>query len=418
MTLILPNLRVRAFLCVRIIGCISLFSLANSASSAALSLTEATTRMLAQHPELHQYAAQSKALATDTELARQSAPFSLGLETSEIGGTGEYKGVSSAETTLSVSSLFETGGKRERRVRLSATKLELANLEREAATRTLISQLTQAYITSLATQELCRLAEDTVALSQEALRLVQERVQKAASPSAEASRANVALIQATFALSNCEAERDNNLQSLAMAMGQAEVDFKLLQGDLFAWQPLPNLPELQRQLAESPLLQTYAKQRAVQSSELENLLAQGKADVQWRLGVTHFAASDDAALGVGVELPLLSSRRNRPRIAAAHAQNERIEAQETQAKQQLLATLYQSFQQHTQSVLMAQRLQQEVIPLLTQAHQQAQSAYQQGRYSYSEWIAARQELLSAQAQAIEAAKTAWLNQAIIKQLTE
>src|SRR5690625_6360629 len=84
MTLILPNLRVRAFLCVRIIGCISLFSLANSASSAALSLTEATTRMLAQHPELHQYAAQSKALATDTELARQSAPFSLGLETSEI----------------------------------------------------------------------------------------------------------------------------------------------------------------------------------------------------------------------------------------------------------------------------------------------------------------------------------------------
>src|SRR5699024_12136609 len=104
--------------------------------------------------------------------------------------------------------------------------------------------------------------------------------------------------------------------------------------------------------------------------------------------------------------------------AAAPAHNERLEDPQRQAKRQLLATLYQSLQQHKQRVLMAQRLQQEVIPLLTQAHQQAQSAYHQGRYSYSEWIAARQELLSAQVQAIEAAKTAWLNQAIIEQLTE
>src|SRR5699024_9327164 len=190
-------------------------------SSAALSLTEATTRMLAQHPELHQYAAQSKALATDSELARQSAPFSLGLETSEIGGTGEYKGVSSAETTLSVSSLIETGGKRERRVRLSATKLELANLEREAATRTLISQLTQAYNTTLANQELCRYAEDTVALSQEAYGVVQERVEKAVSPSAVDSRAKVDKMQETIDLYNSEAESDINQHSLAMTMGQA-----------------------------------------------------------------------------------------------------------------------------------------------------------------------------------------------------
>lgn len=418
MNITLPSLWARALLCARIMGFICPFLLANSASSATLSLAEATTKMLTQHPELSQYAAQTKALESDAALAQQGAPLSIGLETSELAGTGEYKGVRSAETTLSVASFFETGGKREQRMRLSATKLELANLEREVATRTLISQLTQEYITSLALQEQCRLAEETVDLSQQALRLVQERVQKAASASAEATRAKAALVQTQLALSACKSELANNYQTLATAMGQTEVDFDHLQGNLFAWQPLPSLTELQRQLVESPLLQTYAKQRAVQERQLASLQAQNKTDVQWRFGVTHFAASDDAALGVGVELPLFNSSRNRPRIAAAHAQNELISAQEQQAQQQLLARLNQSFQQHTQGVQMAQSLQQDIIPLLTQAYQEAQSAYQRGRYGYSEWINARQELLNAQTQAVDAAKTAWLHQAIIEQLTE
>ena len=58
-----------------------------------------------------------------------------------------------------------------------------------------------------------------------------------------------------------------------------------------------------------------------------------------------------------------------------------------------------------------------MLPDLTEALTQTRKAYEGGRYSYVEWTAAQQDLLSAQLALVDAATTALFNQALIEQLT-
>ena len=63
------------------------------------------------------------------------------------------------------------------------------------------------------------------------------------------------------------------------------------------------------------------------------------------------------------------------------------------------------------------KLRDEVLPALTRALDETQQAYERGRYSYRDWIAAQRDLLDARLAAIDAASSALLHQALIEQLT-
>ncbi|HEC75017.1 MAG TPA: TolC family protein, partial [Methylophaga aminisulfidivorans] len=60
---------------------------------------------------------------------------------------------------------------------------------------------------------------------------------------------------------------------------------------------------------------------------------------------------------------------------------------------------------------------QKIIPNLTKSLQQTKYAYQRGLYSYLDFLTARQELLAAKQDRIDAAEAALLYTAEIEQLT-
>ena len=64
-----------------------------------------------------------------------------------------------------------------------------------------------------------------------------------------------------------------------------------------------------------------------------------------------------------------------------------------------------------------ERIRNEMLPDLSEALTQTREAYESGRYSYVEWMAAQRELLAAQRALVDTAATALLNQALIEQLT-
>ncbi len=378
-----------------------------------LTLPEASRMLLAQHPQLQEYRARLDAQQAQTELAAQRPALNLSLDSSEIAGTGSYQGVDSAQTTLALSSIWERGNQRQTRQALASTQTELLLTRQELQRMQLLSALTSGFVQALAQQEHCRLQQDTQQLKQQSLRLVQERVRKAAAPEAEQWRAQVAWLQAKQAYAACQAELASRYQSLASLMGQEQVNFDQLQGELYS----PKALAEPQDTSHSPMLALFAKERAAQEAELASLQARSQTDVQWRLGVTHYAQSQDAALGLGVEIPLFTSLRNKPQLYGAQAQLQVLQAQEQQARQQLLAEFAQAKRMRQQSLAQAQSLSHDIIPLLERAYLQAQSAYQQGRYSYSEWVNAGQELLNAKAQLIDASAQAWLSLVVIERLT-
>ena len=384
--------------------------------SHALTLEDAQTRLLTQHPQLVEYHAYLQIAHANAELADQTAPWNLGLETSDIAGTGDYSGIDRAETSLYLSSEFELGNKRASRVGRSQADTELLHAQQNVQRLNLINDLANQFSAALAQQERCQLNAEDLALKQRVLLLVQERVNKAAAPEVEALRAEVAHHQAALAMKRCQAQLTSEYQKLATTMGQTQVDFLHVSGEFYRPPATDASTAFEDRLLSSPNLLIFTKQLAAQQAEEALLKAQDKPNVQWRVGITHYAETDDAALGLGLEIPLFSERRNHPQLRAAQAQTTAILAQEQQAQQALMSEFNDAFQAYQQDRSTLEHLTAEILPLLERAYQQAQLAYQQGRYDYSEWFLSGQELLSLKSQIIDVAENAWQQKNTLERL--
>ena len=130
-----------------------------------------------------------------------------------------------------------------------------------------------------------------------------------------------------------------------------------------------------------------------------------------------FQANDDSALVAGFSMPLFSSNRNSGAVSTALAQRNEISVQKEVALLSMHTQLFHAFHNRRQAILAAKELQSTIIPALSNALKETQTAYQRGRYGYLEYVSARQELLNARRTLIESASSALTYGAEIEQLT-
>jgi len=123
------------------------------------------------------------------------------------------------------------------------------------------------------------------------------------------------------------------------------------------------------------------------------------------------------ALVAGFSIPLFTAERNRGAERSAVAAREEVGVRREAALINLHSQLFNAFQNRQQAITTINTLQTNTIPLLDQALSETRAAYESGRYSYLEWVAARQELLNARATLIDAAAAALSYGAEIEQLT-
>src|SRR5690606_4265086 len=119
----------------------------------------------------------------------------------------------------------------------------------------------------------------------------------------------------------------------------------------------------------------------------------------------------------GVSVPLFSGRRNEGDIRAARAAVDEVPLRREAALLNLHTQLHRAFSGRQQAVESVAALRGEVIPLLTRALAETRDAYERGLYSYTAWVAARQELIEARRATIAAASAALRYGAHIEQLT-
>lgn len=386
-------------------------------NSHRLTLAEASRRTLQQNPALQVFQWRMKVIDGQRETVDQAPAYRLGVEAENIGGSGEYNGVDRAELTLSLSSVIELGDQRRSRVVVADAHHAFVDAERQARSLDVLGQVTQRYIAALALQEKSGVADDAVTLADKSLQLVSRRVQQGAAPEVERLRAQAALTQARLRRSALDAESQSRRMSLAALWGGQQADFTELSGSLFQFNTRDDFETLYQRVENSPRITAFASEARLRDAELELARSQSSANVEWSLGVRHFDESGDSALTAGISVPLFSGSRNRGDIRAASAEREAVNSRRDSTLIALRARLFEAWQTHQQSVAAVQQIRADILPLLEQAQLQTREAYERGRYRYSDWVTAQQELLDARLAMIDAASTALLNQALIEQLT-
>lgn len=391
-------------------------ALAKPATSSTLTLQQAAERVLATHPQFSVLAANKRSAQALAQQAALAPGYELGVEAENMAGSGDMAGIDQLALTVSLSSLYERGDKRQSRVQLADATLALADARLNADKLALLGELTQRFIAVLTLQHKHGLAQQTLDTQQQALTLVQDRVQRAASPQAELLRADVAVQQARLALGLIQAELGSARQALAvMWQGNAD-DITEASGELFVFAASPDFEHLYQQLLGSQLLQLQSSEQRQYEAVLAQVQSQSLADVRWQLGIVREQQSRDLGFSAAVSVPLSLKARNQPAIRSARADVDAAEAKRQLQLQALRQQLYQAWQRHRYSSMAVADMQRSIVPALQQALAQTQQAYQRGRYSYSEWLSARQALQQAELELIDAASTALSNQALIEQL--
>ncbi|MCW9082741.1 MAG: TolC family protein [Colwellia sp.] len=396
---------------------ISLLTFNVNAFEKELNLQEAIRWTLKQNPELKIFDFKQQALIGQEQTASLNPAFELEVEAENFAGSGDFNKFDSAELTIALSSVIEMGDKRSARIGLISNSKKLLNAKTEVEALNLIAQVTQQFIEVLASQERVLLADNALSLAQEAFNVVDERNRAGATPNAEVKRAKAAIAQAKLT-SQSEKKRLEYLRlSLAAFWGESTLNFSKVTGDLFQFGNDSDFETLFAKLETNPAIQIYANEQRLKEAELRLARTESIANIQWSVGVRRSQESNDTALVAGFSLPLFADKRNSGAIASALAERDQVAIEKDVTKLKLRNHLLRAYSNRQQAILTTIALRQSVIPMLDQALDDTQIAYQKGRNGYLDYVSARQELLNARRTLIDAASAALFYGAEIEKLT-
>lgn len=384
--------------------------------SPSLSLHQAIKYTLAHSPQLHQFTIKTHAILARRSNSKLKPALNVGIELENFAGSGALSSVQSAETTLALSSVIELGGKRRARTVLADTQHTLFEQRLKAFTLDVLGELSATFVQILEVQERVSLAKEALTLTERTLSIVQSRSQQGATPESEVKRASASLYKAKLHVNALEQHHQRLLIKLAAYWGETAPSWNHLAGDIYQFAPASDFSSLYKRALSSPAIALFASEARLKKAEVSLAKTQSKSDISWQLGVRQFEETNDTAFTAGVSLPLFSGRRNRASLKAAMAEKNEVVYQRETARLKLHVQLYEAYSQRKQHIGAMKTYRSHILPNLETALSTTQRAYENGRYSYQDWIAAQKELLEAKSALIDNASAAALNHALIEQL--
>jgi cobalt-zinc-cadmium efflux system outer membrane protein len=390
-----------ASLCLALLASGVSAQLESSARAPSIGLPEALSRTLAANPDLLASGFQVDAAQGRLQQAGVRPNPELGVTVQDAFGTGSYRGLESAETTVTLAWILEHGV-RERIVDAARAGVSLQKTDAGIARLDVAAETARRFLASLAYQGRLATAARAVELAQQTVSVVRERVAAGRSLEAELSRAEADLARAELLHEDYEHELLSAYHRLSAQWGATEPDFVAVSGNVETLPALEPFENLLARVEENPELMRFASQQRLDEAELE--LARARSRPSWIVsaGVRRYEATDDFGLVGGLVVPLPIRNRNQGNIAEARAEVARTQAEMRASRIRIETALFVLHQELNHNLQLAGRLTADVIPRLEHALEDTRRAYELGRYDYLEWRVVQGELLEAENERLEA----------------
>jgi cobalt-zinc-cadmium efflux system outer membrane protein len=361
-------------------------------SQSTLGLQDAIVRSLQSNPDLKAFAYELEAQLGRVRQAgaRPSPEVSVLVENAL--GTGDRSGFDAAETTISLGFLIEHGA-RQRRLESAQAGSQLLDTETTMRRLDVAAEAARRYLAILTAQEELKEVNRAVQLAEQTLSAVQARVRAAKSPQAEEARAYAQIARLRLEQEHVEHQLLSAKQRLAALWGARQPDFAAAEGALLNLPKLEAYESFAERLERNPHFEVLISERRLREANLR--LAEARRRLPWQVtaGVRRFEDQNDHAFVVGLSVPLPVRDQTEGAIATARAQAAQVDARRDALRAQLDAELFALYQELRHSYTETEVLRNDVLPRMEVAVEQSRYAYERGRYSYIEWVAAQRELL-------------------------
>lgn len=372
-------------------------------ATASLNLQQALSKALANNPGIA-----AARIDADIERARSDAlglgtPYKLEGEVENVAGSGDFGGFDSAETTLRMSKMLETGDKRTYRQELGDMRTQLAALEIAVLETDLGARVSRQYAELLRQQETIILLGESVSIGRRTLAIVQKRVAVGVASEAEEASANVSLNRAELAGKRLEFEIVATRVGLASLWGNTQPAFTHIVGDIYSVPSPPPYTSLQARLADNPQIMRISTEARIHNAEQRVAVSKQRADIEVSAGVRHLAASDDVAIVAGFSMPFGSKGRAGPLVRQSDSDVLRTSVVRDGQVLELEASLRTLYQQLLAAQSDLTILRELIIPEAQRAVEFYERGFELGSFNLLELTAAQERLLTVRRDALDAA---------------
>lgn len=367
---------------------------------AALNLDAAVARTLQSNPRLIAFGYQIHAQQGRLQQSELRPNLQLGLLVENALGSGDFEGIDSAETTLSLAWVLERG-KRERRIDAARAGISLLETEAEIQRLDAAAETARIFLDTLALQDRLVRTDDAVMLAEQTAAAVRKRVHAGRTPTADLARAEAELARMRLDRDDIEHELRTSHRQLAAQWGETQPDFARVNGDVHQLPALDAYESLLARLEQNPDLSRYLNEKRLREAELR--LAKARAKPNWQLtaGIRRLERSDDQAFVAGITIPLTTRNRNQGRISEARARLAMTDADRTATRLQIETKFFALYQELQYSLHRAATIREEILPRIEQALEDTERAYAAGRYGYFELRVVQAELLDTRTALVE-----------------
>ena len=385
--------------------------------SGTLTLSRALQRAEAANPKLAA-ADGNVGIAAGRRIQAGAIPNpEISFELDNAFGSGEYRGLRSAETTLQLGQMVELGGKRNARIAAGSAEFESARWEYAAVRLEVLSDTAVAFFSVLGGQRKVQIYDAQIAALDRLTPLLQRRVDAGASSPGEIARAQVAAD-----LVRVERERARTMlaiarRELAILMGASSVDFAFVIGDLERIGQPPPFPTVLRGLNNNPQLIRWTAIRAQRDAELLSARLKSVPDLRLSAAWRHFQDTNDNAVRLGASIPIPVWDQNLGGITEAQAARAKVEAERAANRAALILTLAKAYDTLSGASREIEVLRTSAIPNANKAVDAIESGYSQGRYSLLEVLDAQSTAAQAALRELEALASFHTSVATIEGLT-
>lgn len=391
-----PHKLPRAFACALAAASLALPAFAQ-AEGQSITLAEALALAEQNAPILAEASAGVDAARGRNVQAALGPNPQLRLNVENASGSGAYRGLDLAETTLAVGQTIELGGKREARMQAGNADLSAAGIRAAIARANLTRDVKQAFSNALAAREQVALAQAAVDRARSLAGVSQQLVDAGREPPLRALRARSAASEAEAELERLRFDEISTRAALAAILGETTANFTV--AGVFDAAPyihslIDPSQSLDVKLAEAEA--TFA--RALVSRER----AAAATDLDVELGVRRFEESSETAIVFGASLPIPVFNQNQGAIAAAGADANAADARRLQALADAVRRIREAEGALAAAESRVAMLETSASPAALEALTLARAGFEAGRFSLLDVLDAEEGYASAQSALIVA----------------
>lgn len=242
-----------------------------------------------------------------------------------VAGSGPYKGLQSAETTVGFAIPIELGGKRGARVAVASAQVSRAELQAAITAADVRVQVTQLYVEAVAAERRSATAGDQARIAAEVLRGARVRVQAGRASPLEQQRADVAQINA-----DANVERQMRLAEAARANLARRIGRPIdggLDAGFFDRLPAAIFGPVSPPIAQGTLALAAADaDLAIADAGIRLARANRVPDINVGPALRRLEATNDTAAVFAISIPIPIFNNGRAAIAQATAERTRAQA--------------------------------------------------------------------------------------------